>query len=302
MSTQVRVAAFVAGVAVIFAAAFGIGALTDPDTAPAAEHGATGHGTTGKDDEQGSGEHAAHAAAGDLHLMLAQRAFAPGDAVPVSFQVQDPSGEPVRSYDVEHEKELHLIVLGTRSLTDFQHVHPTRASDGTWTARLRLAPGTSYRLYADASTAGEGFLATADLFTTGSHPGPDPVPGPTTTDRVAGFDVELDEAEGEATLQVTRDGAPVELEPYLGALGHLVVIRADDLAYLHVHPEDDAAAVFSVSGLAPGRYRYFFDFQVDGVVHTAAFTHDVSTPAPDHAEDEPMDGPMDGDEAGHDDH
>jgi hypothetical protein len=30
-----------------------------------------------------------------------------------------------------------------------------------------------------------------------------------------------------------------------------------------------------VAGLAPGRYRYFFDFQVDGVVHTAAFTHDV---------------------------
>ena len=266
MSTPVKVLVFAVGLAAAFALAFGVGRVSDPATAPAAEHGATGHATD---------EHAAHAAAGDLHLALRQRSFAPGAAVPVSFQVQDSTGEPVTSYDVEHEKELHLIVLGTRSLTDFQHVHPTRAADGTWTADLKLAPGTSYRLYADASTGGEGFLATADLFTTGSHPGPGPVPAPSTSDHVAGFDVELDEAEGAATLRVTRGGSPVALEPYLGALGHLVVIRVDDLSYLHVHPEPGAVPVFSVAGLAPGRYRYFFDFQVAGVVHTAAFTHDV---------------------------
>jgi hypothetical protein len=54
-----------------------------------------------------------------------------------------------------------------------------------------------------------------------------------------------------------------------------VVIRGDDLAYLHVHPEDGPTPVFGVSGLAPGRYRYFFDFQVAGVVRTAAFTVDI---------------------------
>ena len=35
-----------------------------------------------------------------------------------------------------------------------------------------------------------------------------------------------------------RDGKPVtDLEPYLGAYGHLVALRAGDLAYLHVHPD-----------------------------------------------------------------
>jgi hypothetical protein len=197
--------------------------------------------------------------------------------VPVSFQVQDHAGEPVTSFDTRHEKQLHLIVLGTRSLTDFQHVHPTMAPDGTWTARLALAPGTSYRLYADGRTHGQDFVATADVFTTGHHPAPGPVPQPATRDAVDGLAVDLDNGDGSARLTVTRDGTPVELEPYLGALGHLVVIRVDDLSYLHVHPEDGPTPTFAVSGLAPGRYRYFFDFKVDGVVRTAAYTVDVGT-------------------------
>lgn len=265
-ATPVRIAAFVAGLVAVFAAAFGVGRVADPDTTPVAEHETSSHG-----DEHASEE---PEAAGSLRLALSRRELAPGETS-VSFQIQDAAGQPVTAYDVEHEKELHLIVLGTRGLTDFQHVHPTRADDGTWTVRLRLSPGTSYRLYADGSTGGTGFLATADVFTTGGDRGADPVPAPSTSDRVDGFDVELDQTDGEATLRVTRDGTPAALEPYLGALGHLVVIRVDDLEYLHVHPEEGATPVFAVSGLAPGRYRYFFDFQVDEVVRTASFTVDV---------------------------
>ena len=44
------------------------------------------------------------------------------------------------------------------------------------------------------------------------------------------------------TATVTRDGEPVtDLQPYLGAYGHLVALREGDLAYLHVHPEESDA-------------------------------------------------------------
>jgi hypothetical protein len=270
MNTPARVLAFVAGLAAVFGLAFGAGRVVDPTTTPVADHEAG----------SGHGDHAATAEPVEMHVALAQRSFAAGPDVPVSFQVQDQDGRAVTAYDVEHEKELHLIVLDTRDLTDFQHVHPTRASDGTWTAQLRLAPGTQYRMYADGSTGGSGFVATADLHTTGHHPGPEGVPAVATTARVDGLTVDLDQTNGTARLSVTRDGQPVQLQPYLGALGHLVVIRVDDLSYLHVHPEDGASPAFMVAGLAPGRYRYFFDFQVGGVVHTAAFTHDVGPSAP----------------------
>jgi hypothetical protein len=284
MNTSVRVAAFVVGLAAIFGLALGLGRVADPGPRPVADHG-TGHGTSG-----GHAGHETSATSAAVHLSLASRSVAPGTDVPITFHVQGPDGTPVTQYDVEHEKELHLIVLGTRELTDFQHVHPTRAPDRTWTARLRLTPGTSYRLYADGSTAGAPFLATADLFTSGHHPAPRPMPAPATRDSVDDLTVDLHEAGGTATLEVTRDGKPVRLEPYLGALGHLVVIRTDDLSYLHVHPRAGASPAFAVSGLAPGRYRYFFDFQVAGVVHTAAFTHDIGTGMPmgseEHSDDD----------------
>ena len=85
------------------------------------------------------------------------------------------------------------------------------------------------------------------------------------------------------------DGEPVtDLEPYLGAYGHLVALRAGDLAYLHVHPEepgDRRRAGRSTSrprSPAPATYRLFLDFQHGGVVRTAAFTVEAGG-APGHA-------------------
>ena len=75
-----------------------------------------------------------------------------------------------------------------------------------------------------------------------------------------------------------------DLQPYLGASGHLVAMRAADLAYAHVHPLGYHAGTvtFDATLAAQGRYRLFFDFKHAGVVHTAAFTFDqgVVTGAP----------------------
>jgi hypothetical protein len=71
------------------------------------------------------------------------------------------------------------------------------------------------------------------------------------------------------------DRQPAMLEPYLGAYGHLVVLRDGDLAYVHVHPETtlvDGKVKFWLSVPSSGVYRMFFDFQVKGAVRTAAWT------------------------------
>jgi hypothetical protein len=82
-------------------------------------------------------------------------------------------------------------------------------------------------------------------------------------------------------ISVLRDGQPVaSLQPYLGAFGHLVALRDGDLAYLHVHPEGEAPTPGAVSGPrvsfvahapTPGLYLLYFDFQVDGQVHSGRF-------------------------------
>jgi hypothetical protein len=106
-----------------------------------------------------------------------------------------------------------------------------------------------------------------------------------------GYDVRLDAGharagrESELRFAVTKDGAAVHTEPYLGAGGHLVALREGDLAFLHVHPTEhgdgDASAHDDTIGFAAtfpteGRYRLFLQFKHEGRVHTVAFTQEVS--------------------------
>jgi hypothetical protein len=54
-----------------------------------------------------------------------------------------------------------------------------------------------------------------------------------------------------------------------------VLVRAGDLAFVHVHPEDalvGGAVRFWATVPGPGTYRAFFDFSIGGVVRTAEFT------------------------------
>lgn len=98
----------------------------------------------------------------------------------------------------------------------------------------------------------------------------------------------------ELRLKVAKGGREVtDLQPYLGACGHLVALRSGDLAYLHVHPDsapgDGATAPgpdvsFTATAPSEGSYRLFLDFKHEGRVRTAAFTV-TAGPADAHAED-----------------
>ena len=62
-----------------------------------------------------------------------------------------------------------------------------------------------------------------------------------------------------------------------------MALRAGDLAYLHVHPDDGPAGpaiTFQSAFPSPGRYRLFLDFQHGGVVRTAQFTVTVGDGGP----------------------
>jgi hypothetical protein len=74
------------------------------------------------------------------------------------------------------------------------------------------------------------------------------------------------------------DGRSVSLRRYLGAYGHLVLIRESDLGYLHFHASDAAASQtlrFYAYVPSTGRYRAYVDIHLDGVVRTAEFTLQV---------------------------
>ena len=90
-----------------------------------------------------------------------------------------------------------------------------------------------------------------------------------------GYDVRLRRG-ADLTFEISRGGRAVfPLQPYLGAAGHLVAIREDDLAYLHVHPRKRAqpgAIMFEAELSEPGRYALFLQFRHGGNVHTVPVT------------------------------
>ncbi len=192
-----------------------------------------------------------------------------------AFRVVGPDGDAVLDYEELHERELHLVVA-SRDLSSYLHLHPTRDAAGRWSVDLPDLPAGPHRAFADfRPVGGRQYTLGVDLVAPGPVDAPERL-APRSTDTVDGFTVTLERAAdgGELSVTVRRDGAVVDTEPYLGASGHLVAIRDGDLAYLHVHPLDRAAdgpARFDVEVPSAGRYAVFFDFQVVGVVRTAVF-------------------------------
>ena len=285
MTTATRVGAFLVALAAVFALALGAGSLVGPSPEPAAVAVHETH------DEPADAERPAALPGGLLvsqggyTLALAEPRVGPGRAVPVAFTITGPDGQPVTSYEVEHEKRLHLIAV-RRDLTGFQHVHPELSRRGVWSAPLDLAPG-QWRLFADFRAAGADALTLgADLAVAGDYR-PVVRAVESRTAEVDGYAVTLagdlhPGSEARLTLSLMRNGRPVtDLQPYLGAYGHLVALRSGDLAYLHVHPDgaprDGTTSpgpdvVFHADVPSAGTYHLYLDFKHDGVVRTAAFT------------------------------
>lgn len=184
------------------------------------------------------------------------------------FSVQE-DGKPVRAFEVEHEKRMHVIVV-RRDGTGFQHLHPELGSDGTWRTPLTLTEPGAYRVFADFSRDGTAYTLASDLTVDGAATYRD-FPAPSSVDTTDGYRVELHAEGEELRFDITRDGQPVETEPYLGAGGHLVALREGDLAFLHVHP-DDSGVAFEADLEAGTGYHLYLQFQHEGRVHTAEFT------------------------------
>jgi hypothetical protein len=285
MSTAAKLAGFAVVLALVFGGAAFAGSRIDARPGePSASAQKDGAAMVGMDEKgAGSDERAATVrglAVSDngLTLELARDTATPGKRFDLAFRIVDRRGQTVRDFDVEHTKRMHVIVV-RRDMTGFQHVHPTQGADGSWTVPVTLRDAGSYRVFADFSVDGKAHTLADDVTVDGTVRSQE-LPAPATSAVVDGMRVTLTEgpskagAESELGFAVRRGGRPVAVEDYLGAKGHLVALRRGDLAYLHVHPDENNLK-FMAEFPTAGEYRLFLQFQVDGRVHTAEFTQEV---------------------------
>ena len=232
---------------------------------------------------------------GGLRIELSQIELPRATEAKLGFRILDEEGTAVTDFEVEHAREMHLI-LARRDLTGFQHLHPKMNGEGTWSTPVTLREPGSYRVFADFNHGGESLTLATDIAVDGEADYRGLPLEQTETATTSGYEVQVEGAaanageETELAFSVGRNGQSVQAEPYLGAGGHLVALREGDMAFLHVHPvegdhgeehahegDESAEAIRFVTEFpSEGGYRLFLQFKHQGQIHTAEFTREVS--------------------------
>jgi hypothetical protein len=212
-------------------------------------------------------------------------------------------GEPIKQFDIIHDKLMHLIIVNSQDLSHFAHIHPKLDKEtGIFHIIHTFAKAGKYKMWIDVKPKGGIQILTAFDFNVKGQPVHSPAD--ITPDKTFLKEVVTDGQSYQVTLNfqgehlgVGRDtkmtfeirdanGKPISnLEPLMAAGGHCVIITADAHEFLHVHPTEEVVDVASwrggpsVSFLAnfpkPGLYRAWGQFQHEGRLLTADFTFEV---------------------------
>ena len=216
-----------------------------------------------------------------MEIKPAGGAIAVGKPATMVFTIKDPTGLPVKKVENVHEKYLHLLMV-SKDLSWFAHEHPEIQPDGTFTFTYTFPQGGEFFFYNDFTPPSVGQqVVIVPMTVAGTAPAAKPLTVDAGTPKtIDGYTVSLDTGgpvkTGAAThmsYTVTKDGKPVTtLAPYLGAMGHLVIISEDRKEFVHSHPHEggehagaamggpevDFEAHFSV----PGTYKGWAQFNV----------------------------------------
>ncbi len=167
--------------------------------------------------------------------------------VTFNFSVKDKEGKPFDNLKIVHEKLIHLLVVSD-DLAFFEHVHPEKQADGGFKLNYKFPTGGVYKLYADFTPEDSPQIVNVFDVNVGGEPRQKTpltadvdykktVDGLTFTMKPGG---NLKAANGVAlNFYVTDENgkAVTDLQPYLGAMAHFVVISEDASKFLHVHAE-----------------------------------------------------------------
>jgi Heavy metal binding domain len=229
---------------------------------------------------------------GEYKLDVTVAPSAGGGASGFRFVVRDPeSGEAVPGLLDVHERPFHLFIL-SRDLETFAHVHPERHDGGAFVVTHEL-PAGEYVLLADFLPAGGTSQLVHRAVVTPGYTGPLFASAPEirllpAQQTAGGLRIRIDPGQPAARRESlvrfevsdAATGGPVaDLEPYLGASGHLLIVNQDLSIAIHSHPEGAPSSgplvIFGAVFPAPGRYKLWVQFQRNGQVVTAPFVIEI---------------------------
>ena len=224
-----------------------------------------------------------------VRLTTTPRAPKPGQKIRLRFTILHPkTGQPVPDLELVHERIFHLFLI-SEDLQHFAHEHPQPTSPGCFELDWVFPVGGMWRLLTDfyPTHATPQLVAKTLLLPGGSLRAPRLIADTHEVKQGTNLKVTLrlgpeEPIAGEKTLLYYRIEPRESFEPFLGAMGHMLVASADLIDLLHTHPflVDGGLAnppggaklvQFNVIFPRPGLYRVWAQFQRAGLVNTIPF-------------------------------
>lgn len=208
-----------------------------------------------------------------------------GKAVELAFTPKDKSDSTVVvELQETHEKLIHVIAVN-EELTWFDHIHAEPDNTGAYKVRATFPAPGKYLVYADYKSTGGGpqtdrlevnVLGNKNVSSQHHHRAK-------VTTETDGYSLSIQDGANLQTGSVSlpiileKDGKKVQradIQNYLGAVAHIILIGQDDKDFVHIHPEStEISPIHAHADISkPGLYRMWVQFQTDGKVHTADFT------------------------------
>ena len=154
------------------------------------------------------------------------------------------TGQYPSTFQVVHEKPAHIFIV-RQDLSDFQHVHPVMMQPGWIRIPVNFKAPGSYKLFLQFTTPETGEQTLNKPFQLGTLRPPSKLLRPDDnlskwvdgyTFRVSGLPTRR-QPKGMFKVDIFKDGVPVDnIQPYLGAGAHGVIISQDTQSFIHTHP------------------------------------------------------------------
>ncbi len=228
-----------------------------------------------------------------------------GRPIKLSYKIVNNKGEVLKDFVIAHEKIMHFILV-RKDLQNFQHLHPDfNQSTGEFSLNITFPTDGPYRLFPDFTPTPENpqklpvtvkydvTIGDINKYKPSSVTPDTSIVKSADEYRINYYLPETLKAQTQVSYSLTVEKTKelVELESYLGAMGHGVILKADTLDFIHTHAEamdmeementegtgtmvhkgEPDTIEFSSAFPEPGIYKIFTQFQIKGKVITSDY-------------------------------